>query len=124
VAVEGEVDAEVAEVVPLVLVEPHVRLVAARALDPPRRDRHVPLAQARALGRRRRERHDPPPLGRAKAVAKRLPLDLQEVARPLHRVGPAPGAALSDKVRLLHSAQRPLAGRRIAPPRAARPPVS
>jgi hypothetical protein len=54
-------------------------------------------------------------------VAKRLPLDLQEVARPLHKVGPAPVAALSDKVQRLHSARRPVAGRRIAPPRVARP---
>ncbi len=104
--------------------ERHVHPVAARAPGRHRRERHVHRIAARALGRRRRERRDPHPLGRAKAVAKRLPLDLQEVAHPLHRVGPAPVAALSDKVPLLHSARRPVAGRRIAPPRAARPLVS
>ena len=128
---EGEADVEVAEEVPRVPVEgfrpreePHVQLVAARALGRPRRERHVHLIAARALGRRRRERRDPRPLGRAKAVAKRLPLDLQEVARPLHKVGPAPVAALSDKVPRLDSAQRPVAERRIALPGAAQPLVS
>jgi hypothetical protein len=127
VAAVGEVAVEVAEEVPRVVVEgfppreePHVQLVAALAHGRHRRVRHVHRIAARALGRRRRERRDPRPLGRAKVVAKRLPLDLQEVARLLHRLGPAPVAALSDKVQLLHSARRP-AEPRIAPPRVARP---
>jgi hypothetical protein len=107
-------DVEVAEEVPRVVVEDF----------PPRLAPHVQLVAARALGRRRRERRDPLPPGRAKAVAKRLPLDLQEVARPLHKVEPALVAALSDKVQQLHSARRPVAGRQIAPPRAAQPLVS
>ena len=113
-AVEGEAGVEVAAEVLRGPVEGfrlrevhHVQLVAVQALGPPRPARHEPLGQARALGRRRRERHDPPPLGRAKVVAKQLPLDRQEVARPLHKVAPGPVGAPRVKVPRLDSARRP-----------------
>ena len=88
--VAGAADVEVAEEVPRVPVEdfplrgePHVQLVAARALGRPRRERHVHRRRSPAASPSSSAR------GRAKAVAKRLPLDRQEVARPLHKVAPA-----------------------------------
>jgi hypothetical protein len=69
----------------------------------PPRERHVVLL----LG---------PALGRARAVAERLPLDLPEVARPPHNVEPGPVPAQRVKVQPLGSVPGPAVERQIALP--------
>jgi hypothetical protein len=69
----------------------------------PQRERHVVLL----LG---------PVLGRAPAVARRLPLDLREVARPPHNVEPGPVPAQRVKVQQLASVPGPAVERQIALP--------
>ena len=110
-AVEGgAVDVEVAVAVPRVPVEgflpreePHVQLVAARALG-----RASAASVTSALGPGASSSAEP------QAVAKRPPLDRQEVAHPPHRAAARPGERLAaSKVPRLDSAQRPAAERRI-----------